>query len=332
MEHQQIEALPPPPGIIGSIKAGFDAVANHVAVIILPALLDTLLWIGPRLSVKQLMQPLIKELANYNGSSLISGFSIQDVQTIYTQFSEQFNLLSILRTFPVGVSSLMSGRLLTQSPLGSRGILQVPTVFHLLGWVGLLVLVGWIGGAVYFQWVSSVTVAKEDDTVPAVNLPAIFNTIILSVLWLMVLVVLGLPTLVIFSILSMISLVLAQGAFLFLSLIGLWLIVPIFFSPHGIFVRKLDAFSSIMSSIRLARFTLPTSSLFVLTIFIISQGLNLLWNIPQDDSWMAFVGIGGHAFITTALLSASFIYYQDMNAWLQVVFETLKTKPSSHQV
>jgi hypothetical protein len=41
---------------------------------------------------------------------------------------------------------------------------------------------------------------------------------------------------------------------------------------------------------------------------------------------MTLIGIGGHAFITTGLLAASFIYYRDMSAWLQTVFEQLRTR------
>lgn len=76
----------------------------------------------------------------------------------------------------------------------------------------------------------------------------------------------------------------------------------------------------------MARFTLPTSGLFILAVFLLSTGLNYLWSVPPDDSWMVLVGIAGHAFIRTALLSASFVYYRDMNAWLQTVFEKLKQK------
>jgi hypothetical protein len=33
------------------------------------------------------------------------------------------------------------------------------------------------------------------------------------------------------------------------------------------------------------------------------------------------VGILGHAFISTTLLAASFVYYRDMSNWLQNVYE-----------
>jgi hypothetical protein len=36
---------------------------------------------------------------------------------------------------------------------------------------------------------------------------------------------------------------------------------------------------------------------------------------------MLLVGIFGHAFISTTLLAASFVYYRDMSDWLQNVYE-----------
>jgi hypothetical protein len=111
-------------------------------------------------------------------------------------------------------------------------------------------------------------------------------------------------------------------------ILSFWLIVPLFFTPHGIFVRRQNAFYSIFTSLRMARFTLPTSGLFVVCVLLLSTGLNYLWSVPPDNSWMKLVGIGGHAFITTALLAASFVYYRDMNVWLQTVFERLQQKQS----
>jgi hypothetical protein len=124
----------------------------------------------------------------------------------------------------------------------------------------------------------------------------------------------------------MLSPVLAGAAFFIMLALSFWLIVPLFFTPHGIFVRRQNAFYSIFTSLRMARFALPTSGLFVICWFLLSTGLNYLWSVPPENSWMTLVGIGGHAFITTALLAASFVYYRDMNAWLQTVFERLQQK------
>jgi hypothetical protein len=74
----------------------------------------------------------------------------------------------------------------------------------------------------------------------------------------------------------------------------------------------------------MARFTLPTSSLFVLTVFLLAYSSNFLWAIPTNDSWLTLVGILGHGFVTTALLASSFKYYRDMTAWLQTVLARLR--------
>ena len=116
---------------------------------------------------------------------------------------------------------------------------------------------------------------------------------------------------------------------MFLGFISLWLIVPLFFAGHGIFMRRQTVFASILSGIRMARFSLPNSSLFVLSVILTSIGLNYLWSIPPSNSWMLLVGIIGHAFITTALLAASFIYYRDTTSWLQAIFDRLRAGATS---
>ena len=40
MESKESVALPPPPGLIASLMAGFDAIANHVTAILIPIALD----------------------------------------------------------------------------------------------------------------------------------------------------------------------------------------------------------------------------------------------------------------------------------------------------
>jgi hypothetical protein len=134
------------------------------------------------------------------------------------------------------------------------------------------------------------------------------------------------PITLVIWVLAVLNPMLASGAVFVILLLSFWAIVPLYFTPYGIFVRRQNAFYSIFTSLRMARFTLPTSGLFVVCVLLLSTGLNYLWSVPPDDSWMKLVGIGGHAFIATALLAASFVYYRDMNVWLQTVFEQLQQK------
>jgi hypothetical protein len=326
MEMDKIETLPPPPGVVGSLRAGFDAIASNLPVILLPLALDLFLWLGPRLRIDRLFQPLFDELSRYARFSGLPSSDLNALQENTSQFLaqlQQYNLLTALRTFPIGVFSLLSGKISNQTPLGSITIIQVDSLFTLLGWIILLTLVGWVSGALFFRWVSLVVV--DPSQAMQIHLSkSIIQTILLSVLYIILAMMIGTPLVVVIALVITASPLLAQGLLLVLGLLSMWLIVPAFFTPHGIFMHQKNAITSISASLRMARFTLPTSSLFVLSVLLIAYGLNFLWNIPSSDSWMTLVGIVGHAFITTSLLAASFIYYRDMQVWLQTVLDRLK--------
>ena len=136
MELDKIETLPPPPGVIGSLKAGFDAIASHLTVILLPLALDLLLWLGPRVRIDRLFQPVFDEMARFarfNGIPAADLGTLQKNSTMFLEQLQQYNLLSALRTFPIGVFSLMSGPVPGQTPLGKSFIIQINSVFTLLG-------------------------------------------------------------------------------------------------------------------------------------------------------------------------------------------------------
>jgi hypothetical protein len=330
MNVQKLETLPPPPGVIGSLRAGFDSVSSHVKLILFPLALDLWLWLGPRLSVDGLLSPYLKFLFEQARRGLASPADIQrfaGAQASFMEVLERFNLLSLLGklvTFPIGVSSLLAGTMPIATPYGEQQVVQISSLPGLVGLMFLFILIGWVGGGLYFRWVSGTALGREEAGVSSVW--AIIQTFILSVIWFIGLMMLMVPVLLVLTVLALISPALANGAVFVMLMLSFWLIVPLFFTPHGIFVRRQNAFSSVLSSLRMARFTLPTSGMFVLSVFLLYRGLNYLWSVPANDSWMLLIGIAGHAFITTALLSASFVYYRDMNAWLQTVFEQVKHK------
>ncbi|HVN16305.1 MAG TPA: hypothetical protein VMT73_11235 [Anaerolineales bacterium] len=321
------ETLPPPPGVIGSLKAGFDTVAVHITAIFLPLVLDLLLWLGPHLSVEKLFQPMLSDIRSFGHANGVSASDLDQMIGIYKTVFHQFNLLSLLRTFPIGVSSLMSGLNPLATPLGTPTIVQVHSVFDVLGWIAILTLLGWLGGGFYFRWIASLVTPREE----AIGVQVVLQSVFLSIMWMIASFVLGIPLFLVLYLLFAINPILGQGVLLFLGFLSMWLVVPLFFSAHGIFIRRQNVFASVISSLQMTRFTLPTSSLFVLSVILISIGLNFVWSIPPSDSWMALIGILGHAFITTALLAASFIYYRDMTGWLQTVFEKLKTRAATPQ-
>ena len=335
MNVQKIESLPPPPGVIGALKAGFDAVSNHIGLILLPVALDIFLWLGPRLSIGGLVNPFFKLMFDEARTSVTSPTDLKrftDFQSGFSEVLERFNLLSLLgrlQTFPIGISSLLAQTMPVKTPLGLQAVVQVSSLPGLIGLMFLFILVGWSAGGLYFRWVSGTALGYSKPEVEVSFVWAILQTMILSAIWFIGLMMILIPMMLVLTVLTFLSPALASGAFFVMLILSFWLIVPLFFTPHGIFVRRQNAFHSIFTSLRMARFSLPTSGLFVLSALLLTTGLNYLWSVPPDDSWMLLVGIAGHAFITTTLLAASFVYYRDMNAWLQTVFEQLQHKQSS---
>lgn len=336
MDMQKLQSLPPPPGVIGSLRAGFDAVASHVWLILVPLALDIVLWLGPRLSVDGLLRPFVRYMFSQarRGVAASEMNEFLEAQRIFLDGLQSFNLLSVagkLRTFPIGISSLLAQRMPVDTPLGEQSIVQISSLPLLLGVAFMLTLIGWVGGGLYFRWVSGTALGLEETGIS--SLRAIIQTLILSVCWFIGLMVVVVPIMFVLTLLALISPVLVNVAIFVILLLAFWLVVPLFFMPHGIFARRQNAFISAVTSLRMARFTFPTSGMFVISVVILSQGLTYLWSVPPSDSWMTLVGIAGHAFITTAVLASSFVYYRDMNIWLQTVFEQwqkTRTLPKQH--
>lgn len=325
MDTQRLESLPPPPGVIVSLRAGFDAVAGHVGLILAPFALDLFLWLGPRLSVEQLLLPLFRYIFEQarRGVAASEVDRFLEAQTIFLDAVHDYNLFSLvgrLSTFPIGISSLLARKAPTGTPYGipQGGIEDVSSLTALIGLMLLFALVGWIAGGLYFRQVSGATLGS---TVGISVMRAIIQTLIISLMWLIGLTLVSLPAVLILTILALLSPLLANIVIVAILLVSFWFIVPLFFTSHGIFVRKQNALLSILTSMRMVWYTFPTSGMFVISTLILSQGLNYLWRVPPGDSWMMVVGLAGHAFISTALLSASFIYYRDMNVWLQTAYE-----------
>jgi hypothetical protein len=322
MERTRTEGFPPPPGIINSLKAGFDAIAAHIYTIFLPLLLNLFFWLGPRLRMDAFFSSIKAEMISIWQSGGVPESEIQIMVDAYERILPGINFFWFVRTLPIGISSLIFPEENVATPLGNPVVLQAD-ILSLVGWAFLLTLIGWLGGGLYFRSVARIAMADGEDSQVGL-LRMIVQTVLLSITFTVLILVIGLPLMLIISIVLRLNEFLANIIVLILSLASMWLVVPLFFWPHGVFVRKQNFITSIITSIQMARFTLPTSSMFILVVFLLTVGLNYLWAIPPQNSWMTLFGIFGHAFVTTGLLAASFIYYRDMNIWLQKVIERVR--------
>ena len=300
--------------------AGFDAIGNHIGLIIFPIALDIFLWFGPHLRLTRFIEALLGQfLAQPEMTTPEMSEMVRTSREIWLLAAERFNLASVLRSYPVGIPSLMISRLPVETPLGFPLAWEVPSAGAAIGlWIGMT-LFGLVIGTLYFGFVSQVTLSGKMDVRKAFGQwpRAALQVISLAIFCLALLIGVSIPFSCFFTLLFLSGIGVSRFAFLLLASLFVWLLLMLVFTPHGIFAKQSSMWVSISEGVLLARKTFPTTGFFILVILILSEGLDILWKIPAETSWLAIVAIAGHAFVTTALLAATFVYYRDATRWIQ---------------
>jgi hypothetical protein len=314
------QVLPAPPNLVRALLAGFDTVANHIGLIIFSIGLDVLLWFGPQVHLLQLTRSYLDwtiKAAKDQTPQIVEAMRSSEENLL--SIAGRFNLVSSLRTLPVGVPSLMAGRGPIANPFGNPGGWEI-TSFGVLAasWL-VIVLAGLFVGVLYFSMTAQAALLGKVSWKEAVKTwPRRFSQILLlSLFWLGLLLAISIPLSCVLPLILVGGGSVGRLAIFIYGALLIWLLFPLIFSPFGIFVYQDTMWASVLRGARLVRLTISTTSLFALILVVLSQGLDMLWNIPDETSWLALVGVIGHAFIAASLLAAVFIYYRDAGAYVQ---------------
>lgn len=316
-----------PPRLIAAFTSGFSTVTSHLYLLIFPIVIDLVLWFGPRLRVRDLLQPMLNETVERMGSMDQQALTemLPVAKEAWQATLESFNLLSALRALPFGVPSLLGYRGPLESPLGAAPLVESTTG---LGAVGIWLLVS-LGGLMLGVYYFRLLARAMDGRAPATALENTLGwqsaqTLLLVILLFAILAVIAVPSVLLVGVLMVISPGLAQFVLILASILGLWILLPLIFSPHGIFSYQLDAVRSALLSYRLVRLYLPGTGMFALVVLFISRGMDSLWLTPPGTSWMLLVGILGHAFISSGLMMSSFVYYKMGMRWMEYTLQNGK--------
>ena len=315
-------ALPGPPNLLKSLRAGFDAVANHAAVLIIPLILDILLWLGPHIQIKKLLLDMLSAIASsMAANSEQTAALFKDNLDLLSEAAARINLMTSLRSYPVGVPSLMASKLPIEAPGGFPALWETTNLWIIIALLIVLFGVGLGMGSLYFTLVAQAAIGGGVKWRQALrDWPrAMMQIVSLTLSLLLVLLVISIPTSCVISVITWSGLSLGQLAiFVFLGIM-LWLGFPLVFTPHGIYAYQHNVLTALRNSMRVTRLTMPATSIFFMLLFFIGTGLDILWRIPPEDSWLMLVGVAGHAFIASGLLAASFVYFRDADRWAQIL-------------
>ena len=320
METQESTIEVTPPRLIKALTEGFNTTANHIYLILLPVILDIFIWLGPRLRLESILTPIVENL----GSSLAvanttdeTAALVKAAQDSWQLLAEGFNLTGSLSTFPIGIPSLMKRIATNESPFGIPMIVEMPSLSVSFFTFLLFAIFGIFLGGLYLSSISRQTETEKKEFDLSHLAWQILNGFALTLILILVIIIVMVPTLFITSIAALFSPIVSQMAVIAISFLLMWMLIPLLFSPHGIFAYQLNALRAILTSIRVVRAFLPGVGIFLLTAILLGQGLDMLWQAAPGSSWLTLVGIIGHAFIYTALLAASFVYYRQGLAWIQ---------------
>lgn len=308
------------PKIIQALLSGFNTIANKPYLMLLPIILDLFLWFGPAWRVDAFFKPLIQGLSGLPGMDAVEYVEIfESYQATWLESISNFNLAFSLRTLPIGIPSLMASKPPFLNPLGRPLVFSLETNGQILGVWLLFMLVGYFLASIYLKNISSQVITTNQDGSLKSLMRSFLQIILMPIMLLIIFLILSIPVLLVISLITMISPAIGQFVIVIAGVVLIWVIMPLIFTPHGIFLYKQNLIAAMMTSISVVRTSMGKTAWFILVSFILVQGMDYLWQAPDVNNWLLIVGILGRAFIVSAVIAASFHYFIDATEFTQAI-------------
>ena len=310
-------------GIIDTFTAGFEMVNRALWVMIVPVLVDLLLWRGPHITPAPLFQRLLvwyqASLAPAAEFLAPSGQRIEDIRQTLEAVAASYNMLSLLvLNFIANVPTTTGGRaadttlVVTISSEGAFAILFV-----------LLELTGLLLGCIYFGLIAQQVREGQTDLADlSAKLWSYFAAmLVLGLIYIGAIVALALPT----TLLVAGSRMVGAGATNFaVGLAGtvayflaMWSLIFLFFATDAVVVSEVRAPRAILNSVLVVGKNFWSTLALIALTFLILAGTQVIWNSLSGSTLGVVVGIAGNAYIASGLTAAGMLFYKSRLAGLE---------------
>ena len=329
---------------------GFEIVTQHLELILIPILLDAALWLGPRLSLAPLLQKLEQwfalasvELAEINtmASPVELDYVRMTAQGIFKELAQRFNLFILLGPLPpLWTPSLMKDTYMSlQCAAGvcadtadltllSRPEFTISSLGMLIVWSLLLLFIGLGVSAFYLRMIGVRVIEVLEVEMPSsLSVGQVWQQLTLFV-GAILLTILAWFGFIFFCVgcVALGSLQLGEIVASTLMAFGVFNMLHLIFAVPSIVQQHRTPWQAMRDSFILTRGDFfNVIALFALTV-VIWQGFNYVWSRPDPATWQMWVGISGHAFISTALMTALFIFYQERLCFVESFIKALATR------
>lgn len=296
--------------VLTSLKAGFEFATRYWWLAIFPFLLDLLFWLGPRLSVAKLWEQSLKDLGITTAtidSTLGGNLAVGSQELI-----KSINLMTLLSPPIFGLPTLMSiaPKKLPITPLE----LDVTANANFFLIYLLLTVTGIVISGLHLSFIAFLVKPEQEVTGAAfgrVYFPKITRYILFALLALVLLFIALIPTSIVFALTTLIHPILMTISVVFLFTFLTWMTIFFAFAIPNLFLRTTPLLNNFTASITFMRKQILVALPFVLSTIIITQTTTYLWQIADGGSWLTLVNLVGHAYVGTALIAATFLFYQE---------------------
>ncbi len=300
------------PGVIDTIGIAFSRLVSRPYVVLGPVLLDLYLWLGLRITAG----PLVLKVANLVepiesvGESLASSLEGQQRYNITELLSLQ--LLSVrMPTFLPLLVSDESVRLNRWNPE------LADAQWWLVLLIGMFFIVtGFLAGTAFLLWLADVSRQRTHHF----KARETARVSLYLVLWLSV----SAGLLLLFSW----PLLVAQAGLIYFGagfngFLAFLMVIPLgvgfvlfFFSVYSIVLERATSVESFRASYRVVRAFGWQSLGYIVSYLIVTGGLPFFWRMLIDEPPGTMLAIIGNAFVSTGMIAAGMIYYEDRVAAL----------------
>jgi hypothetical protein len=303
-------------GIIDCLSAGYRYLGWRFELILIPVVLDLLLWLGPRLDVAPLFEDFALaygELAAAEGVTPEIAQMVDQLSASVRQMGEGSNLLSGLVS---GALLHVPGMPVVGAEWLSRTSIAVTTVGEAAIWWLVFSLLGLLLGVIYLTLlarrlpIGSVAGASAGQMAMAV-LRHWVQVIAFVIAVALALLILYLPISFVVGLLMLASPAFGSAVAALAGTLTLIVFFYLYFVTAALIMDNVPLNVAVMRSLRLVQENFWSTLGFVLISGLIGLGIALLLvQAANTGMWAALAAIVANAYIGTGLTMALLVFYR----------------------
>ncbi|MBC7232935.1 MAG: hypothetical protein H5T68_06830 [Chloroflexi bacterium] len=312
-------------GIIDTLSAGFDRVTRRLWLVVIPVLVDIGIWIGPKLSIGELVQKVVVALptASDVGDQYQQTWAF--IQAYLTNLGSHTNILTFLSLRLLGLPSLTGNFTPKAVPFAAaQRLIEIPTWPALLGTAILLTMLSLFISCFCLSLIAQ-EVREEELDIPYVLQTTWRSWLRVVTLLSVMLLLTAMMTSGVGILAALLSLISQELSWLILNLftwgallVGVYIAIILFFTLRAIVLDDIGIVRALWHSFNVVHRNFLATIGFILLINIVQTGLLYIWRMLATNVMGTAVGIIGNAYVGTGLVVASFIFYRDrFVAWQQ---------------